>query len=593
MLSFNSPFPRRLRARRLGSRHGVATLVVLLLVSIALALSYATVRWQATAMQIQRNAHLTADARQAAITGLTLGLKKMHTADWDGVDTTLSGSLGPYQSYEVTYTTGDPSLTADHPDYGDFPYRVTLLSRGYAVGPGDSDRSAVHRARAVVRLVPRKLADEPDDWDEIQDYTLYQYTGGAFRLSVPYRVEGAVRIQRSLNLSEASLWLNWHWYKWDDEARCRFLADLEAMRRADMGDFRPFDGPLHLPYGFQESGLVDLLSGSMDIPTDDVPADSADGWDHPGALTTYRIYPGGKVYSATQLGYSLQNEVLQPDVQDNPLGIYCRRGTLWLRDNVKIRGTLVTRSGSDGDLYVYGKNVHLEPLDLPPLEGTDRPIQLPTAVLGDDLQILAGSEASIAGMLAMWDDFDVQEDSQEAAVELEVTASDAGRRLDDFLADQFPNHSPAQRERMIRARCVRLDGADAQPGDVLPLGGRVRVFPQVLIGRIVAKDVKIAGRQQWDQPSGWWNGRYNDFRGQEDHPDGTPYFPAWLNEKSGLNPEPQLGIRPDPAEPRYHWKNRDDPIYVPHPDDATPLEPDSPGLRWDLLDWTDNPPDTL
>ena len=174
----------------------MALLVVMLLISMTLGLSYAAVRSQHTAFQIQRNSDRRLLARQAAASGLTMALKKMHTADWAGVDTTLTGSLGTYEGYQVTYRTGDPSLASGDADYEDIPYRVTLLSTGLAADPDNPKHIARHQIRAVVRLVPRALGGEPNGWEKMTSYTVYQWDdgGGDFIVDVPIRVEGPVRI---------------------------------------------------------------------------------------------------------------------------------------------------------------------------------------------------------------------------------------------------------------------------------------------------------------------------------------------------------------------------------------------------------------
>ena len=38
----------------------------------------------------------------------------------------------------------------------------------------------------------------------------------------------------------------------------------------------------------------------------------------------------------------------------------------------------------------------------------------------------------------------------------------------------------------------------------------------------------------------------------------------------------------DKNSAKYHWKNWNEPLYLPHADDDG-------GLRWDLLEWTDSP----
>ena len=53
----------------------------------------------------------------------------------------------------------------------------------------------------------------------------------------------------------------------------------------------------------------------------------------------------------------------------------------------------------------------------------------------------------------------------------------------------------------------------------------------------------------------------------------------------GRDPNPRLTIKPDRTEVRYHWHKPGDPIFVPHDDDAE----DNVGLRWEIVEWTENP----
>src|SRR5215211_447871 len=88
-------------------RRGVTILVVLTLISITLAISYGLLRSQMTSIQIQANSSRRDLAQQAAMTGLSIGLRRMSQSDWVGVDTTLSGSLSATESYQITFSTGD------------------------------------------------------------------------------------------------------------------------------------------------------------------------------------------------------------------------------------------------------------------------------------------------------------------------------------------------------------------------------------------------------------------------------------------------------------------------------------------------------
>ena len=63
----------------------MAIIVVLGLISIAMALSYTMMRTQGTTLKIQQNSRRRADARQAALSGLMAGLGHMHQANWTGV----------------------------------------------------------------------------------------------------------------------------------------------------------------------------------------------------------------------------------------------------------------------------------------------------------------------------------------------------------------------------------------------------------------------------------------------------------------------------------------------------------------------------
>jgi len=59
---------------------GVAVLLVLLLITLTLALSYAAIRTQNMSFMVQRNSDRRAVAQQTAVTGMTMALKKCKTA---------------------------------------------------------------------------------------------------------------------------------------------------------------------------------------------------------------------------------------------------------------------------------------------------------------------------------------------------------------------------------------------------------------------------------------------------------------------------------------------------------------------------------
>ena len=329
------------RIRLLATRRGVTVLIVLLLLSITLGLSYAIVRSQTTALQIQRNASSGANrsgsARQTAMTGMVLALKKMHTSEWcygDGVNTTLSGPIGDYESYHVIYAAGDPALALDDPDS---PYRVTLLSTGKATDPSDPERTSTHRARAVVRLVPRSVADEPTDWSTMQEYTVYQSKAQPFKLDIPCRLEGKVRIQGSLHIAPN------YPTPIGGEAWRQYLEDLRKMSSDPDADYRPLSSRPVLDHSLQTPQDQDALEhlGVWRWWYDSTPSDETEpDWGLPSACVEYQIYPGGPVYEVPQLGARVEDAVLGPDPEMNPLGIFQRVGDLAIGKNVTVRGSL-------------------------------------------------------------------------------------------------------------------------------------------------------------------------------------------------------------------------------------------------------------
>ncbi len=559
------------------ARRGVAVLLVLLMVIVAMALSYAVMREQSTATTLQSNAGLGMSARQAALAGMSVALKNMQSSSWAGVATSLNRSLGTNAQFQVTFTTGDPSLTAGQPGYSDFPYRVTVVSIGTATDPGNPSRVSSYTIQAVVHLVPRALAAEPANWTTMCGYTLYQWTSGNFKVNIPYRVQGPVRVQQQLQLSRADGASPW--YGWNKDTRTQYLGDLYKMFTPGSSDFRPFNGPISLPYSSQAGSDVALLNTTMGIPTSDVAQQNINNWMTNASVTSYQLYPGGKVYSVPSLSQSLQNTTLAPDPIANPAGIFYRPGGLCLYNNVSIQGTVITQGNSTGDLLIYGTNVHLQPVDLPALQGTTAAVELPVAVLGDNLTLEAGANASLAGLVAAGSDLDVLTDTQYGASTWTVAASQNGTALESYLQSHLTTFSATEIHRMVLAGCVKINGVVGLTSSNVATGQTVEACTRIFLGRAFAKNVTVYGRTEWYQWSGLWSYLYNLFTSQLSNAHPITLFPVWLQDVLGLQPEPQYGLWPDPLNPYYHWWNPQNTIYVPNPSDG--------GLRWDLLSWTE------
>ncbi len=184
------------------NRQGFAVVIVLALLTVTLALSYSMMRVQATTNEIQRNMSRQADARQAAISGISAGVREMYKSDWEGIDSTLSMNLGNNHSYSVRYETGDPWQAEADPDYGEYPYRVTVISTGYALDSVNSAINSKYTIRAVVQLVRRKLQASPSAWTAAAGHTLYSFGTGENTLEAPWQVHGQALINGELHLCE-------------------------------------------------------------------------------------------------------------------------------------------------------------------------------------------------------------------------------------------------------------------------------------------------------------------------------------------------------------------------------------------------------
>lgn len=512
---------------RNSDRRGIAVIVVLLLLSLTLTLSYAAMRSQSVAARIQRNAGRRPSAQQAAMTGMAIALKKMSKSDWAGVNTTLSGSLGLYDSYQVTYTTGDPSLTSSSSDYSDYPYRVTLLATGSSVDPGNSHNVATYQIRAVVRLVPRALAAEPSQWSTMTQYTVCQTQFGDFDIVVPSRIEGPVFTQAWIGVSHDIWPVNGSDYWNITAAGLQYYGDLNLLRTAKGLDWRPLNAQLSLLYLFIQPGNVSTVLNGLGISMTQSWFSNTYSWNPPGSMSTYRIYPGGKQYQVQALDSSVQNATIQPNMTTNPLGIYFRSGPIDLYDNAKFQGTLVTSYTNSANVTVRGRGVSFTPVNLPALYGTTVPIQLPAVASGGSLVINSNADVTINGQVAVANAFNI------------LSSGQTGTTM-SFL------------------------------------------------GQLIASSVTIEARSEWlAQSSGWWTGRLNAFAAQKNQTGGYKHFPQYLQKNTSLDPTPRLIIKPSATSVRYHWQswtgtqNADNPIFVPASGDG--------GLRWDLLGWAENP----
>jgi hypothetical protein len=366
--------------------------LVLGLISIALALAYSLLRATSTVVQIQANTNLRSQARLAAETGIAVGLQCMNQSTWKGVNTALSGTLSTQDSYSVSYTPGDASLATTDPNQ---PYRVTLLSTGYSTNSLQTTQQATYRVRVVVQLSPRQLAAQPTPWPSMQNYTVYQTGNSQNSLDVPCQLAGPSYLPGGLSLGAG--------YRWKTSAMQRFMSDLNALRLAGQPDWRPMTGPVLLSSS-GSSTAAQLLSNQLGVTVTTISNSSTLSVPLPNNLSTYQIYPGGPTYNVGAVSSAPQNVTLAPDPINNPLGIFFNSNDINVGNNVSVTGTLI----SSGNVNLNGTNIKFQPFSLVPLSGSTTPVRLPVVVARQNVTcgstlgvtvtgvVLAGSQFSIA-----------------------------------------------------------------------------------------------------------------------------------------------------------------------------------------------------
>jgi hypothetical protein len=510
----------------------MAVLLVLGLLAVTLAVSYAALRTQGTTANTARNASRTLDARLAAESGLAAAMHKISDASWQGVDIALHGDVTDDSWYEVSFTTGDTKLLPGSPSYAELPYRLTITSTGYAEDPANPDLRAIHRVRSVVQLARRQMPSDPGNWSLLTAATIYQWANRSTVVQGPVRVSGPSSINGKLFLFST--------YPSYVLARDQYLTHLNAMRLAGRGDHRPFNGPLGIAYTRQDVATLNHVQVKLALATTDssLVATTAP-LTHPGIIAGYRLYPGGKVYEPpvlqTTYGASLANLTLGPDPADNPLGLFRSSGPLAINNNVRITGTIVTDSSSP-EIQIHGTNVLLEAASLPRLEGSSQTLQLPVALVKTHLRINSNSSSQIKGTTIVWDDFEIKTGTPTTQFTLNGNLFTAG---------------------------LNLRGRDGWTMTVSDWTSDYNDFNGIgLLNAILLAARLNAVRTSQGLPGG-----------------ATVHFPEYMQYVRGFNFQPTLTLQPNSSGVIPHWQDWTQPIFIKDPGD--------PGLRWNLVRYED------
>lgn len=533
----------------------MAVLLVMGMLAMTLALSYASLRGQATVAQLAENQGRGDQARLAAESGVYDALRTMSESSWSGIDTPLAGNVSDHSWYEVSFVTGDGPLPATDPDYdpNEFAYRVTITSTGYADDPGQPSIRAIHSVEAIVQLARRAILDEPTTWPRFTDFTVYQWGNRDTIVQEPVRIHGKTNLLGRLNLSQEYPLSQ----SSPNKPRNDYLSGLNGMRLDGRGDHRPFASPLSIALTRQYTSTLTLLSTNLGYSDANL-LDALDTTEppalHPGNVVSYQLYPGGKsytppilqsVYGTTLAGASSTSPlVLTPDPIDNPLGIYRSRNSLTIADNVHIQGTIISE-GSTPDVVVRGTNVKFEGVPIRPREQYPAELyQLPVALVKGDLHFYGTSDAIVRGLAMVYDDFELRQGA-------------AGAKFS-------------------------------------------------LVGHLFANGLRLRGRSSWIMTATDWDQEYNDYiTAIENDGDGgllsftvnlllgilddirtslglgsndNVYFPEWVQHTRGFTILPALTFAPDTTSGVLpHWHDWSQPVYQKDPLDA--------GLRWNLVRW--------
>jgi hypothetical protein len=467
----------------------MAVVVLLGLIAIALAVSYGMLHAQSTSLRVQQNASRRQLARHAAETGLAVALARMHGTSWGGADSTFTGTLDDNESYTVTYETGDETLVAGSADEALWPYRVTIEAVGSSVDPDLPASPATHAVRAVVQLVPRGLSSEPPDWTDMTSHTVYQWTSADVTLEFPSRIEGPLWLQGVLRFAQD--------YPVHSSSRDLYLYDLGRMANANAGDYRLVYGTVRWRRTLQPSDTRTIVETWFGQTTQTISSHTSSDWTHPGALTSYRLYTGGKSYMVQTLAAAPSGTTLAADPRTNPAGLYYRAGDVALGNNVTVRGTMI----ASADVSLDGTSVTLQPADLPALDGETVPVRLPVVIAGDDFHVGDQASATVDGIVAAWDKFDVRRGSESVTFTLR--------------------------------------------------------------GHAIAGEVAIGGREPWDYDYTTWSWLYNMFQWQlGSSSQVAAYYPTYLG-LFGRQPQPKITLQPPATSAHRHWLRANTPIYQP------------------------------
>lgn len=301
----------------------------------------------------------------------------------------------------------------------------------------------------------------------------------------------------------------------------QYLQDLNLMRSVGYADCRPFLGPVFFPVNRQEYLQQIALSSALGV-----------SWTHLAGSDVSSDWTNPTLPASYQIypggpSYSIPR---LPDLLVNityqPDPVENPLGIYFSEGSIQLKNNVHVRGAlfCAGTLRIEHPSVQIEPVEIPTLYlsgGTSDPPVRLPSVSCQNFYVSRTGGGEVRGLVAAFDRFQI----------------DKGPETVSFT----------------------------------------------MTGRLIARKILLQPREPWETLP--WQNLYQQYTAEKySLPSVERYFPVWLGKK-GRDPTPRVIIGPDPTTVRYHWPRWDQAIFQPHPEDGTPLHPDQPGLRWELVRW--------
>lgn len=488
-------------------RRGMALIMILGMIALTVAASYALLRSQTQTTLLQTNSQNSFLARQAAEAGLLRAIRKMSVNDWGGVGSTMTGNCDSQSSYSVTFTAGDASLAPSDPSYSEYPFRVTIVSTGTALNLGDSTLPTTYSMTAVVQLVRRALntTSTPSLWNMMNGFTCYQWNSSAtiwtVNIDSPVQFQGPTCFMGNLLFQTLSVDPS----DANSDSRKEYLDDLKKKFTETGVDYRHFTGDVSLVMTRQSGGTNGDIQ-KLGVNAVSTSAITTLPVSYTNAPTNYQLYAGGPSYTVgnllTTYGSNPAGQTIASSVTTNPLGIYKTGGTVNFKSGTTFAGVLFA-DGSSDELRLDGLGVELNGLNLPPLSDSSTVYQLPITMVKNNLVVKNNSNSVVRGLVMNWTNFAVDAGSQNTVFNLQ--------------------------------------------------------------GRMFTEDLDISARTEWTGVSTLnWSLQRTLFKSQGS----ISYYPDWMDlSLFDLQPIPRIKFQP-PVAVTYHWPDWNQPIYTMAPGDT-------------------------